>query len=83
MKEKLYTGSQFKDIKLVDDIGGEQHAIDITAQLDEITGEYNVKLYPPIYTTNYYKQLTSTAAYSLDKGIGNFMQKGTIVYVSS
>lgn len=81
---KIYTGTQAKNIKLIDDVGGEQHALDVAAQLGGIKGEYNV-----IYISNsnplmdIINSLISSASYSLGKGIGNYMPNGSIQYVLS
>lgn len=79
---KIYTGTQAKNNKLVDDVGGQKHALDVAAELGGIKGEYNVI---SISTSNplmdFINSLIARASYSLGKGIGNYMHNGSIQYI--
>jgi protease-4 len=78
---KIYTGTQAKNIKLIDDTGSEQDALDAAAQLGGIKGGYNVIT---ITTTSALEDLinsfSSRLAYSMGRGIGSFMQNNTLNY---
>ncbi len=79
---KIYTGTQAKDIKLIDDTGGKQHALDLAAELGGIKGQYKViTITPPTTLEGIVNSLSSNAAYSLGRGIGSLMQEGSIQYV--
>jgi protease IV len=78
---KIYTGTQAKDIKLVDETGGKQKALDLAAQLGGIKGSYHVITITPTETLeDVMNNFSSSTAYYLGKGIGSFMQKGAIQY---
>lgn len=79
---KIYTGRQAKDIKLIDELGGKQQALDIAAKMGGINGSYDVyTMTPPETFQDILSTISSQIAYSLGRGIGSFMQKGTIEYV--
>jgi protease-4 len=81
---KIYTGKQAKDIKLVDEIGSKDYALDVAARLGGIEGSYNVvTLTPPQTLEEMLANISSQFAYSLGRGIGNFMQKGILSNTSS
>jgi protease-4 len=81
---KIYTGTQAKDIKLVDETGGKQKALDLAAQLGGIKGSYKVITITPTETVeDIMNNFSSSTAYYLGKGIGSFMQKGAIQYYLS
>lgn len=78
---KIYTGTQAKDLKLVDETGGRDRAIEIAAQLGGIKGEYNIiTINPPETLDDFLKSFSANFAYSLGKGIGSLMEKSSIEY---
>jgi protease IV len=79
---KIYTGTQAKDIKLIDETGGKQHAMDLAAELGGIKGQYKVMtITPPTTLEDVVNSISTKAAYSLGRGIGSLMQEGSIQYV--
>ncbi len=75
---KIYTGTQAKDLKLVDETGGEKSATDMAAKLGGITGSYNtVTISPSSGILDILNSLSSRIAYSIGMGIGNNLQNGT------
>lgn len=79
---KIYTGTQAKDIKLIDDTGGKQHALDLAAELGGIKGQYKViTITPPTTLEDVVNSISTKAAYSLGRGIGSLMQEGSVQYV--
>jgi protease IV len=75
---KIYTGTQAKDLKLVDETGGETKALDITAKLGGIKGSYNtINISPSSGFLDIINNLSSRIAYSIGMGIGNNLQNGT------
>lgn len=78
---KVYTGIEAKNLKLIDDTGSEDYALNVAAQEGGIKGKYEVKtIYPPLSFGDILKSFSSNLAYSLGEGIGNNIQKGTIQY---
>ena len=78
---KIYTGTQAKDLRLVDETGSRDHALELAARLGGIKGPYNViAINPPQSFEEVLNSLSANVAYSLGKGIGSFMQKGTVQY---
>lgn len=78
---KIYTGKQAKDIKLVDEIGSKDYALDVAAKLGNIEGSYNVvTMTPPETFEQMLASISSQIGYSLGKGIGSFIEKGVIQY---
>lgn len=75
---KIYTGTQAKDLKLVDETGGEKSATDIAAKLGGIKGSYNTITISPSYgILNILNSLSSRIAYSIGMGIGSNLQNDT------
>ncbi|WP_048190168.1 signal peptide peptidase SppA [Methanobacterium sp. SMA-27] len=75
---KIYTGTQAKDLKLVDDTGGKTHALDIAAKLGGIKGSYNtVTISTTSGLLDLLNSLSSKIAYSIGLGIGNNLKNGT------
>ena len=75
---KIYTGIQAKNLKLVDETGGEKVALDEAAKLGGIKGTYNVITISP--TSNFINVLnnfSSKIAYTIGMGIGNSLQNST------
>ena len=75
---KIYTGTQAKDVKLVDGTGVKTSALDIAAKLGGIKGNYNViTISPSSGILNILNNLSSRIAYSIGMGIGNNLENGT------
>ncbi len=75
---KIYTGTQAKDLKLVDDTGGEKQALDVAAKLGGIKGTYNtVDINPSSGILDILNSMSSRIAYSIGMGIGNNLKNGT------
>ena len=75
---KIYTGIQAKNLKLVDETGGEKVALDEAAKLGGIKGTYNVITISP--TSNFINVLnnfSSKISYTIGMGIGNSLQNST------
>ncbi len=78
---KIYTGTQAKELKLIDETGGKKKALDLAAQLGGLSDSYRViTITPPQGLEDMFNNLSAQAAYSLGKGIGSFMEKGAIQY---
>jgi protease-4 len=78
---KVYTGSQAKDLKLIDETGGRDQALKLAAELGNITGSYNVvTITPPESMTDILDVITNKLAYSFGKGIGSFLGQGSFEY---
>lgn len=75
---KIYTGSQAKNLKLVNDTGGEKQALDAAAKLGGITGSYNtIDINPSSGLLDILNSMSSRIAYSIGLGIGNNLKNGT------
>ena len=75
---KIYTGTQAKDVKLVDDTGGKISALNMAAKLGGIKGRYNViTISPSSGILGMLNNLSSKIAYSIGMGIGNNLENGT------
>ncbi len=75
---KIYTGTQAKDLKLIDETGGKNRALDMAAELGGIKGSYNtINISPSSGLADILNSLSSRIAYSIGMGIGNNLQNGT------
>ncbi len=75
---KIYTGTQAKNLKLVDETGGEKVALDEAAKLGGIKGTYNViTISPTSDFLNVLNNFSSRIAYSIGMGLGNSLQNST------
>lgn len=75
---KIYTGTQAKNLKLVNDTGGEKQALDVAAKLGGITGSYNtIDINPSSGLIDILNSMSSRIAYSIGLGIGNNLKNGT------
>lgn len=75
---KIYTGTQAKNLKLVNDTGGEKQALDAAAKLGGITGSYNtIDINPSSGLLDILNSMSSRIAYSIGLGIGNNLKNGT------
>ncbi|MGB9201461.1 signal peptide peptidase SppA [Methanobacterium sp.] len=75
---KIYTGTQAKKLKLVDETGGKTVALDEAAKLGGIKGSYNViTISPTSNILNVLNNFSSMIAYSIGMGIGKDLQNNT------
>jgi len=75
---KIYTGTQAKNLKLVNDTGGEKQALDAAAKLGGIKGSYNtIDINPSSGLLDILNNMSSRIAYSIGLGIGNNLKNGT------
>jgi protease IV len=75
---KIYTGTQAKNLKLVDETGGKTFALDLTAEMGGIKGNYNtITISPSSGIADIFNSLSARIAYSIGMGIGNNLQNGT------
>ena len=76
---QVYTGKQAKKLKLIDEIGGKDHALDIAAKLGGIHGSYEViTMKSPQSFSDVLNTLSSKIGYSIGKGIGSLLKEDTI-----
>lgn len=75
---KIYTGTQAKNLKLVNDTGGEKQALDAAAKLGGITGSYKtIDISTSSGLLDILNSMSSRIAYSIGLGIGNNLKNGT------
>jgi protease-4 len=75
---KIYTGTQAKKLKLVDETGGKTVALDEAAKLGGIKGSYNViTISPTSNLLNVINNFSSMIAYSVGMGIGKNLENST------
>jgi protease-4 len=75
---KIYTGTQAKNLKLVDETGGKTDALDQTAKLGGINGSYNViTISPSNSISDILNSFSSHIAYSIGMGIGKNLENIT------
>jgi len=76
---KIYTGTQAKDLKLVDETGDREKAIEMAARLGGIPGDYNViTLTPTESLADILKGYSTNFAYALGKGIGSLINQDSV-----
>jgi protease-4 len=76
---KIYTGTQAKDLKLVDETGDRKTAIEMAARLGGISGDYNViTLTPTESLADILKGYSTNFAYALGKGIGSLINQDSV-----
>ncbi len=76
---KIYTGTQAKKLKLIDETGDRDDAIDSAAKLGGIKGEYNiVTITPPETFSDVLTGYSANFAYSLGKGIGSLLNQDSL-----
>lgn len=76
---KIYTGSQAKKLKLIDETGDRDDAIDSAAKLGGIEGEYNIVTITPTETlSDILTGYSANFAYSLGKGIGSLLNQDSL-----
>lgn len=75
---KIYTGTQAKDLKLVDETGGQKRALDLAAELGGIKGKYNtITISTTSGLADLLNSLSSRIGYAIGMGISNNLQNGT------
>lgn len=76
---KIYTGTQAKELKLVDETGDREKAIESAARLGGIKGDYEVVTITPTETlADIIKGYSTNFAYALGKGIGSLLNEGSV-----
>ncbi|MGB9980043.1 signal peptide peptidase SppA [Methanobacterium sp.] len=76
---QVFTGTQAKDLKLIDDIGGKDNALDIAAKLGGIEGSYQiVTMSSPQSISDILSSLSSKIGYSMGKGIGTMIKSDNL-----
>ncbi len=75
---KIYTGRQAKNLKLVDDLGGKDDALDIAAHLAGLKDYKVVSFAPRTTLESLLSSIGTKIGYALGMGIGENMDQGTI-----
>lgn len=76
---KIYTGTQAKKLKLIDETGDRNDAIESAAKLGGIKGDYKVVTITPSKSmSDLFTSFSSNFAYSLGKGIGSLLNQGSV-----
>lgn len=76
---RIYTGKQAKKLKLIDEIGGKQQALDIAAKLGGIHGSYEViTMKSPQSFDDILSTISSKIGYSIGKGMGSLLEEDTL-----
>lgn len=76
---QIYTGKQAKELKLIDEIGGKDKALDIAAKLGGIGGSYKVvTMTSPQSFDDILSSVSSKIGYSIGKGMGSLLEDNTI-----
>ncbi len=76
---QIYTGNQAKNVKLIDQVGSKEDALDIAAKLGGIEGGYTIITLTPSQTfEDLLSSLSSKIGYSIGKGIGSLTEENTI-----
>lgn len=80
---QIFTGTQAKKNKLVDEVGSKEDAIKAAAKMGGIHGEYNIiTLTPSQSFEDYLSSLSSKIGFSIGKGIGSLLEENTIKNIS-
>jgi protease IV len=76
---QIYTGSQAKTLKLIDEIGSKEEALDMAAKMGGIDGSYEiVTMTTPQSFEDILSSISSKLGYSIGKGIGSLMEEDSI-----
>ena len=76
---KIYTGTQAKKLKLIDETGDRDDAIDSAAKLGGIEGDYNIVTITPAETlSDIITGYSTNFAYYLGKGIGSLLNQDSV-----
>jgi signal peptide peptidase SppA, 36K type len=76
---QIYTGKQARDLKLIDEIGGKDQALDLAAKLGGIRGSYKViTMNSPQSFESILSSLSSKIGYSIGQGMGSLLEENII-----
>ncbi|OPX58536.1 MAG: protease 4 [Methanobacterium sp. PtaB.Bin024] len=76
---RIYTGKQAKELKLIDEIGGKDQALDMAAKMGGIHGSYEVVTMTSSQSfDDVLNSLSSKIGYSIGKGIGSILEENGI-----
>lgn len=76
---QIYTGKQARDLKLIDEIGGKDQALDLAAKLGGIRGSYKViTTNSPQSFESILSSLSSKIGYSIGQGMGSLLEENII-----
>ncbi|HML04388.1 MAG TPA: S49 family peptidase, partial [Methanobacterium sp.] len=76
---QVFTGSQAKELKLIDETGGKDQALDLAAKLGGIDGSYDIKtMTQPETVDGILSNLSSKLGYSFGKGIGSMLESDNL-----
>ncbi|HHX99801.1 MAG TPA: signal peptide peptidase SppA [Methanothermobacter sp.] len=76
---KIYTGTQAKKLKLIDETGDKNDAIESAARLGGIKGDYKIVTITPTETfSDIFSSFSSNFGYYLGKGIGSLLNQGSV-----
>ncbi len=76
---QVFTGAQAKELKLIDETGGKDQALDMAAKLGGIEGTYQiVTMTSPQSFEDILSSLSSKIGYSMGKGIGSIMESDNL-----
>ncbi len=76
---RIYTGKQAKDLKLINETGSKEQALDIAAKLGGIYGSYKVvTMTSPQSFNDILSSVSSKIGYSIGKGIGSTVEEDQI-----
>lgn len=76
---KIYTGTQAKNLKLIDETGNRDEAIEAAARLGGIKGDYNIITITPTESlSDIITSYTTNFAYALGKGIGSLLNQNSV-----
>ncbi|WP_414468547.1 signal peptide peptidase SppA [Methanobacterium sp. ACI-7] len=71
---QVFTGGHAKELKLIDEIGGKDNALDVAAKLGGIEGSYQIiTMSSPQSLENILSSLSSKIGYYVGKGIGTMI----------
>ncbi|MBI5680575.1 MAG: signal peptide peptidase SppA [Methanobacterium sp.] len=76
---QVFTGAQAKELKLIDETGSKDDALDTAAKMAGISGSYEViTMTPPQSFNDFLNTISSKIGYSIGKGIGSLIQEDTL-----
>jgi len=76
---QVFTGTQAKELKLIDENGGKDQALDVAAKLGGIEGSYQVvTMTSPQSFEDILSGLSSKIGYSVGKGLGSIMESDNL-----
>lgn len=76
---QVFTGAQAKDLKLIDETGGKEQALDMAANMAGIGDSYEVvTMTSPESFEDFLNTISSKIGYSIGKGIGSLINGDTL-----